>query len=670
MERLMRYPPTAIPCPRWILGVALVSLGLLGCDDTSEGASPAGGGGVMAGGADLGLEGGAGGLGGAPAGGAVGGAVGGAGGEPAGGAGGEPMGGHGGVGGGEPPGPECEAPGQPLRRLTRAQYLHTVTDLLTALVGETAEGEHFWWVMEGWPEQIPEDVPVGAPGEIRGGFRRLDQVVYEEHVEVTLRLATTLAGELSQPWWAERVLGPDCDLHDDDIDCVTPMVMRVGRLVHRRPLTDEQVQIYVDVYRAARDEAGAPADPEDEWWWRYRVGLRTLFATLLSAPQLLYQVEHGVPGEGGVIDEARGLYRLDAYELASRLSYHFWQSMPDEALLDAAEDGSLLTDAGFEAQVARLYADARARRALGSFFTEWLRLDELPDLTRLRYTPVFDAFAEGVEVHEGLRQAMVDEIVEMGMYHAVTAPTDLDGMFTSALNFARDEALASIYGAGVWGGGEPEALPEVERAGLLTRAAMVASGSANTRPIMKGIKIREAVLCGEVPPPPPEVMVQEPELSGEMTSREVVEALTEQPGSVCVGCHATYINPLGFATENLDALGRVRAEQILYDEWGEEIGRRPIDTEAAPAITPGDEAVAAGAHELTALILESGRAHDCFAQQYFRFTFGRPEHRADQPLIEELSARLRAGAPLDEVLLAVARSPEFRQLRLCVDGEE
>lgn len=653
----MRYPPIR---RRHALGV-LMTMMVWGCEGDPSAAGEAGAGGLGAGGLGAGgaVAGGsgaggvmAGGAGGSSNTGGAGGAAGGAGGM-TGGAGGEIVEG-------------CAAPGQPLRRLTRIQYLHTINDLLEILVGETGEGEHFWWVLQDWTHHVPEDVPVGAPNEVRGGFRRLDQVVYDEHIEAALRLATVLGGELAQPWWA-RAVAQDCDLNDEALDCLTPMVDRVGRLVHRRPLSEAERAFYLDLYHQGVAEAGPAPNPDDAWWWPKRVGLTGMFTAMLSAPRLIYQVEHGAE----IIDAERGLYALDAYELASRLSYHFWQSTPDEALLNAAASGELLTEAGFEAEVARIYADPRTRRALSTFFTEWLRLDEMPDPARLRGTPIFEAFADGLEIGPELGQAMVDEIVSLATHYAVDAPGSFDDLLTSDLNFAADDTLATIYQTEPWRGGAPAALPEPERAGLITRAALLVSGSANTRPILKGVRIREAILCGVVPPPPPEAMAQEPALSEQMTSREVVESLTEQPGTVCAGCHTTYINPLGFATEGFDALGRRRDAQGLYDEWGNLVGSRPIETASTPQVITGDDAVAEGAADLTALILESGEAHRCFARQYFRFTFGRPEHPAsDSALINGLTERLQAGAALDEVLVAVALDPEFKILRACVDGEE
>lgn len=558
-----------------------------------------------------------------------------------------------------------------MRRLTRAQYIHTLTDLLAMSVGDAAPGEHFSWILDEEGARIPTDVPVGAPGEHRGGFRRVDQVVYDAHVEVLTQIATRVGHELGQPWFTDRLTG-GCDI-DAQAECLPSMLRSFGRMVHRRPLTDEDVEFYVETYRMAADAAGDPPDEDQAWRWSQRVGMRALFATLLSNPRFVYQVEFGAELEFGaeVVDEARGIVALDAWELASRLSFHFWQSMPDAALLDAAADGSLMTPDGFAAQVERLYRDPKLRRSLSSFFAEWLRTDELPEPTRLAGTPVFDAFAggEGV-VDRDLRGAAIAELIDVGVHFAQTSPASFEAFFTSNVNVARHAGLARFYGAPVWDGASmPAPLPEPERAGLLTRVALLLSGSANTRPIFKGVRLREAILCDEVPPPPPDVMVREPELTENASSREVVETLTEQPGTACIGCHQAYINPLGFATENFDALGRLRADQPLFDDRGARIGARPVNTATVPQIIIGDATPAADARDVSVQIVDSGRAHACFAQQYFRFTFGRPEYEADAALIADLTARLTAEAPLDAVLIAIAQTDAFRQRRTCVDGE-
>ncbi len=212
----------------------------------------------------------------------------------------------------------------------------------------------------------------------------------------------------------------------------------------------------------------------------------------------------------------------------------------------------------------------------------------------------------------------------------------------------------------MWEGGDPPALPQPERGGIVGRAALTASGSANTRPIMKGVRVREALLCDELPPPP-EGAGGTPDLSPTDTTREVVEALTEEPGSSCATCHTVFLNPLGFVTENVDGLGRYRTHQVLFDPNGNVTAMREVDTQTLPLLTPDDEREISSAAELTAMMVESGQVQTCLARNYVRWTFGREEHEAeDACVLEDVSASVLEAASIQDVMRSIAMRDEFR----------
>jgi hypothetical protein len=174
--------------------------------------------------------------------------------------------------------------------------------------------------------------------------------------------------------------------------------------------------------------------------------------------------------------------------------------------------------------------------------------------------------------------------------------------------------------------------------------------------------LRRRMLCDDIPPPPPGVNAVPPALRPDMTTREVVEELTQKPGTVCIGCHGAVINALGFATENFDALGRLRTAQRLFDANGNEVGQRPVDTHSIPAVEAGDMTASSGAGDLMPLILGSGKAEACLARNYFRFTFARWEDvTTDGCTLEDLRVRLDHGGNLRTLLKEVALSPQFRR---------
>jgi hypothetical protein len=188
------------------------------------------------------------------------------------------------------------------------------------------------------------------------------------------------------------------------------------------------------------------------------------------------------------------------------------------------------------------------------------------------------------------------------------------------------------------------------------------SGEATTRPIHKGVLIREALLCAPVPPPPDNIAAVPPAPEAELSTREVVETLTEQPDTTCISCHAHYINPLGFVTEGFDALGRVREQETLRFEDGELAGMAPVETQATVQLPELGAVDLVDPHDLVDALDESGLVHDCFATRAAQWTFMTDTPDVAQTCAsQELAERLRQGDPLDEALLQVALSPAFRR---------
>jgi hypothetical protein len=333
--------------------------------------------------------------------------------------------------------------------------------------------------------------------------------------------------------------------------------------------------------------------------------------------------------------------------------------MPDEELLAAARSGDLLSDAGYQAQVERIFNDPRTTSALSSFFGEWLQNNTLEPLDSRVGVPVFDAMRGDFTPTATLQEEMWQEVVDSAVYYTENGGT-FEEFFTSDRSFAKSPELASIYGVEPWTSGEPPAMDDPARAGLITRAAYLATGSANTRPVMKGVFLRRAVLCDPIPPPPPEAENVEIELPEGASTREYVDALTG--GGSCGSCHTPLINPLGFVTENFDPLGRTRDVQVLIDPaTGDVTGEAQIDTEVVPLVETDDQRPVANAVELADRMLESPKPYACFTRQYFRFTFGRLEDLdKDACVLADVKQSLDEGRPLNEVLRTVALSSNFK----------
>ena len=527
----------------------------------------------------------------------------------------------------------------PLPRLARDEYVQTLRDLMTQVAPSIADA-----VLSGvipLTSNLPADALVTIPIEKHGGFARDDQTEQQQYSDVSVAVGMALGVALtSTPARVAAVFGA-CSNAGASVDaaCLRAFVKSFGEIALRHPLSDDDVTFY------ATTATSTPPSKTD---------LVNVIAVLLSSPRFLYRVESG----GAQV--APNLYALDAWELAARLSYHFWGTMPDPTLRADAASGALLTDAGYAAEVGRLMADPRADAALRNFFEQWFwPLLELPPLDSRASDPVFKAFAGADLPSSSLRAHMLGDVLDAASWVTAHGGGVAD-LLTNRLSFARDADLAAIYGVAPWDGASAPPMLPAARVGLLTRAAFLSTATANTRPIMKGVFIRTTLLCDVIPPPPPNAANTPIKTSTDQTTREVIESITEAPGTVCTGCHKAFINPLGFASENFDSLGRERAAQLFFDDTGKMTGSKAVDTTSTPAVVNGDPTASTGIGDVTRLVVASGKVETCLATRFFRYAFRRLEGAGDQPAIDGLAALAQKGT-LADVFKGVALRPEFKQ---------
>ncbi len=534
-----------------------------------------------------------------------------------------------------------------LLRLTKEQHQRTLEDLLEHFLGDDADAVLF--EIEPAYGIVPDDPSALDVGELVGStFSRMSQSVGELHIRGYFDIAKTAANTIAHDdVLRAQMFGACVDTADDDHSaCIGPFIDAFGLRALRRPLTDDEHDFFLHTV-FADGESDYRATPE---------ALSDLLVTFLMSPSFLYRIETG--GE----EIADGLYQLDGYGLASRLSYHFWDSMPDEELLAAAADGSLMTEAGYAAQVERIYADDRTKTTFARFFYEWLELyktgDPFGGVTS--GNPQKMAFIEGYDVTPVLRDNMVDEVLEMLEHYRTTGV--FDDLFTSPLSFARTADLAAIYEVPVWDGGEPTVeFPTPERLGLLGRGALLSAATVNTHPILRGVRIRENFMCDVLGTPPANVNQNVEDLEGAVTTRERIESLTSP--SSCAGCHK-FINGLGFPLEVFDSLGRHRSDEMVIDVEGD-VTTLPVDAVATPFIDgPGDDRSVSGPSDLVDELLAGGKLQSCFAQHYVRFALGLtadPAFGGDPETIQVLGDALADGIPLGEVFKELAYLPAFKQ---------
>lgn len=563
-----------------------------------------------------------------------------------------------GGGGGSPGGPSaftCDKKAVPdsvgLRKLTATQYKNTLRDLMAKTLGDEAEAMKVWSAVAPAVAKFPAEERERSAKDLHGSYRQLDQDLQQSHVDVTYDVATQIGAQLSQTARLTKLAGACASDTNtgNDAACVTDFVRKFGERALRRPLDNTEVDFYKGFYGTSTG-----IDP---------AGFADIVAGFLTAPQFIYVVEHGDKAVANKAD----LYQLGSYELASRLSYHFLQSMPDDELWESAKSGALTDAVEYEKQVDRLMGDARTRKSSEEFFTDYLKVADLPAMDALNDRKDYNALAKvnDLPVTNMLRTNMINDAVDFFQYYTWEQPGGMRELLTSELSFAKTADMAKLYGVSAWDGrGQPPSLPSGERPGFLTRAAFLATGQVNTRPIMKGVFLRTSVLCDEVPPPPPGAG-NTPVDTTNRTTREAVELITEQEGTSCKGCHESLINGLGFATENFDAFGRTRQQEIQFDSTGKELRRLNINTKAIPRVIDTDEREVSGAGQLMERIVESGKAESCLARNYFRYTFARFEDdKNDACTLERIRGSLGNGGNLKDMLRTVALASEFKQRKI------
>lgn len=503
----------------------------------------------------------------------------------------------------EPPELTCDTVGaQPLRRLSSAQYWQVLDGLLPAPLAQQARD------MDGFPRTRIEDNFTTFASANR--VSTAESIQIEDNAEA---IATLFREDIT-------VLAPQLipcigdSLGADVVDgCMPGFVTDFATQAYRRPPTEAEQALVMDLYAGVRDEDGVEQ------------ALAAVLQYFLQAPALLYVTEPGIATDDPDV------IALSGHEVATRLSLLFLDGLPDAELVAAAEDGSLLTLEGVEAQARRLAASADVSRSMTTFHHEWLRGFSLEDAERVH--PLWDA---------DVGDAMTEELRAFGRWFI----EETDGSFRTLMTtdaFPSDGRLNAVYNAG-----DPMASG---RRGLLTTAAAMAAAahSDSTSLVERGAFIRQHVLCMPLPPFPGDVDVEGTlgDYGDLPTARERLEPLMLEPS--CAGCH-TGFNPLGFPFEAYDWVGAHRTQE----------NGATIDTsvEIDLAVFVGSFA---SATELVVALAESELAQDCYATHWFRYAMGRHETEADTCSLDDIRTAFTASdGDVRELLVAIAVSDAFR----------
>jgi hypothetical protein len=534
----------------------------------------------------------------------------------------------------------------PLSKLSSAQYRNTVRDLLAASgLGDVSQG------LTGLLAAVPDD---GTQS-----FRGLDKRISADHINAYFNVAVAVADAATGSEENLTALAGACATESElTSTCLDGFLADFGRRALRRPLTEAEVDQYRDVAQGDSPAAATAAE-----------ALRNVVVTLLMSPRFVNHLELDGTERAGRDD----YLALNPYEIASRLSYTFWQTLPDDELLTAAEDGSLANDSGFEEQLDRVFADPRTQETIWQFWKEWFRFDAFTGFSAER--PAFQALAAGEQLgedgHDHFRD-MVQEIRDLTDLYTWKQAGTYAELMTSTVSVTRSADLARLYGVKAWSGsGDYPTLPEGTRKGLLLRAAMLVSSLETTNPFHRGALIRRAILCERLQAPDPNELpsgaLDPPPVSTALTTRQRFENKVEG-NPLCAGCHTSF-SDIGFALEAYDSLGRFRSEEKVFDEQtGELLATLPIDSVAEVLIDETDDPVAVtGPIELSERLLESGKIEACLSANYFRYALRRDptSDSADACAFERMRTQLVApGVGLAQVLKVIAAEPEFRSRKI------
>ena len=517
-----------------------------------------------------------------------------------GGAGGDSTGGEQAACGAPQPGPS------PIRRMNRFEYDNTVRDLL----GDDSRPA------QGFPDE-EEALGFNNNADALG----VTGLLAEHYLTAAETLAAKAALDLP------KLLG--CDPQADGEDaCARRFVTEFGRRAYRRPLEDAEVDALFAVFAGARAQ------------FDFETGIRLTLTAMLQSPHFLYRVEFGAP-----IASDDAALKVRPYELASRLSYFLWATMPDDALFEAAASGALETREDVAAQAQRMLADPRARVTVRDFHGQWLYLSRIEQMEK--DPDVFPEFDPAIKPQlRAEAEAFLEHVIWDG-------EGDLDTLLLAPFTFM-NKPLADYYGVTGPAGDalEKVELPEGHASGILTLGGVMAflAKPNQTSPIHRGKFIRERILCQAVPPPPDNIVITPPEVDPNLPTRERFKEHSEDP--LCGGCHQL-LDPVGFGFEHYDGLGR----------WRDIDAKLPIDA-SGEVIAAEVAGKFDGVPDLAAMLVSSPEVEGCMTRQWFRYAYGRAETLDDKCTLDQLGDGFAAsGRNIQDLIVALTQTDAFMYRR-------
>jgi len=497
----------------------------------------------------------------------------------------------------------------PLRRMSNAEYRNTMADLL----GDSPA-----------TQSLVATATRSFPSETESlGFRNnadylgVSTLVAQGYVDAAEQFLDSIASNQSFLSCTPTA--------GAEMDCARTFIANFGKRAFRRPLAADELTQYAAIFQKSLSA------------YDFQSAVRATAFAFLQSPKFLYRVEFGAAPSGATT-------RPSPYEMANRLSYLFWQSMPDQELFDAAESNQLATPAQIEAQARRMLKSSKASRLL-EYFEQWLGTDALPTTFSRDATLYPNLNANLVPLLQQETRAFVTSVL-------ARPEGNLGDLFTAPYTFANAD-LAKHYGLTGPAGADFVKVDAPGRAGVLTQGMMLARDKATrTSIVRRGLKVRLDVLCQLVPAPPPDVnLTLDATNTAKLTQRQRLEEHRVSPS--CSGCH-DLMDPVGVVFEGFDAVGRPRT----VDEQG-----AAVDTTSTITRTKDADGSVSSPAQLGAMLANSDEVRACYVTKSFRFFYGRDTDPADACSLAQLATSFKGTAySLSELLVALTRTDAFLYL--------
>jgi hypothetical protein len=502
----------------------------------------------------------------------------------------------------------------PLRRLNRNEYDNTVYQLL----GDASRpGNDF----------TPDEESNGFTNQ--AAAQTVSALLAEQYETAAERLALDNVDDL-------LTLVPACS-GSSEAECDSQARMffeDFGLEAFRRPLTSDELDAYAGLF--------ATGTTLGEGAYDGGAGLELVVESMLQSPSFLYRVELGEPAEPGEVTP------LTSYEIASRLSYTIWGSMPDDELFRAAADDLLQDPDEIQYQARRMLAVPRARDSVKNFVGEWLGLNDIVTFVA--------AAGKDTSVYPDYSPALLPLFVDEAEYfveHAIfDAHESVKGLFTDTYSMMNAD-LANFYGldsTGMTDQFEKVDLDPSIYSGLFTQAGLLAlnAHTDSSGPVQRGYFVRQSIFC-QNPPAMPEVVPPAPTVDDTQTTRDQFSQHESDPA--CAGCHSLMDGSFGFGFEHFDGMGHYRATQ----------NGLPIDATGNIIDTKDANGTFDGVQELGQIVADSQDVQECISSKWFMYAFGRADDDADAASLGDMRGTFSdADFDLLELIVATTVTDGFR----------